>query len=163
VYFYPPVENIIETEALIGEAIRTANSTNKDLFQELRAIFIDRATNSSDYGTRETFYRISKGKLYSQNNYLASLGTPYTTKENWNKLFEEVNRVINSIGYTNYDNLLHNTTKIRYAAYLTYMMEAKRYFPSMLLASIMYLAAIVLILAITVDQSRAVLTAAGWL
>jgi len=162
VYYYPPVENIIKTEALIGEAIKTANRINEDSVKKLRSLFIKCVKDGSDYATREAFYRISRSKLYSYDNYLARLDIPYSTKEHWDHLFTEINLVIDSIGYTNLDNLLHNTAKVGYAADLNYMMEANRRFPIMLLASILYLTAVGLILVIMGDQIGAVLTAAGW-
>ena len=39
VYYYPPVENIIKTEALIGEAIKTANRMNEDTVNKLGSLF----------------------------------------------------------------------------------------------------------------------------
>jgi hypothetical protein len=80
----------------------------------------------------------------------------------WLEFINVIEQATGRFGYTDFDNRLHNTAKIGYAAHLNYMIEAGRRLPSMLLASTLYAAAIALILIITVDQTLAVLSAAGW-
>jgi hypothetical protein len=60
------------------------------------------------------------------------------------------------------DRFLHETTKIGYAARKQYLIEANRRRAAMLIATGLYVIAIALIVVITVDQTLAVLQAAGW-
>jgi hypothetical protein len=60
------------------------------------------------------------------------------------------------------NNILHNVTKIEHAARLRYLREADRRALAMSAASVLYAAAILLIVIITVNETVAVLAAAGW-
>jgi hypothetical protein len=154
VYYYPPADKILRIEKEIGKVLNNINEVNDKM---LRTIFIENIERGGDYETREAFYRTSKGKFYERDSYLGSLHGA-----DLYNLSYHIDPVIDSINYTETDNLLHNTAKVGYAARLSYMIEADRRFSSLLLASISYLIAIALILIITGDQIRAVLIAAGW-
>ena len=112
---------------------------------------------NGDYVTREAFYRFPKGLFYSdlkdkEGSYIIStagvlvLGRVFATKSNTEEQIK-----------------LHNLTKIEYTARLRYLSEADRRVMSMWVSSILYSVAIAFVVIITVNQTIAVLTAAGWL
>lgn len=111
---------------------------------------VNRVTSSDagDYIRRELFYVINQAYDFTMSTKEGAIISAILKLA-----FPDINE----------RGLLHGITKVGYAARLSYLVWADLRKFAMLSASILYTAAIVLIGIITVDQTIAVLKAAGWL
>jgi hypothetical protein len=169
IYYYPPAQQIAEIEETIEKRIRSdgrfenlkksepqsVNPISTDIIKE----YISKQTffDLGDYVAREAFNRLMKRLFYSgEKDEVISRVLAETARG----IFGYILRTRH--GEEGLYTMRHNITKAEYAARSRYLMEADRRKPAMLLASILHSTAIALISIITVNQTIAVITAAGW-
>jgi hypothetical protein len=175
-YYYPPSEQIAELQNELVQIIRVKDFLVDIFFRDLggdvtEEAFLNHFHRDYDYedGRTAKFNEI----VVEVRTFLEIYGD-YVKREAYARLDKEhcedspeymIASAVFRAAFPGVQerDLLHNITKIGYAARLRYLLEADRRKLAMSAASIFYTAGIVLISIITVDQTIAVVRAAGWL
>jgi len=116
-----------------------------------------RSLEEGDYIWRETIYRLTNRLFYSGRK---DERMSHALQQTASVIYSQVQDMSGTGAEEGLK--MHNITKVEYSARLFYLTEANRKLPAMFAASMLYLAALVLIAIITFSQTIAVITAAGW-
>jgi hypothetical protein len=181
-HYHSQVGNIIDVEYMVFNGVKSERTTR------MESIFRDHVKNIHGYyASREAFSRMAGGRFYLMRGHvyfmqIDRLRQEVTENIRLETLLQEAARfssntappnegdatvldpavVIRGTEQQQREKLLHDADKVGYAARATYLLQADQRTLAMITASVFYLAAIVLIGVITIDQTRAVLRAAGW-
>jgi hypothetical protein len=154
------LQGIVENNAFLDKYEREHNvhdQENEKNFYQLMKNLSEKYNwrDIGDYTLREVEYNFERSRFYSRNK---DEQTSNAISEPYKPVFRYLMR-----GDSPLSREQHGMIKVGYASRLLYLEQADRRKCSMLLASMLYAGAILLILIISWNQTLAVLAAAGWL